>query len=76
MCAPLPVFNNLFSAHLLLPVFIGIVAIVVKNYEIFLKCPGRTFSADSPEAVRQPSATRFLDTFGLCSTLCGLPSCL
>lgn len=31
MYAQLPVFNNLFSAHVLLPVFIGIVAIVVKK---------------------------------------------
>jgi len=73
------VFSDLFSAHLLLlPVFIGIVAIIFK---IFLKYPGQTFSADNSKAVskaefKQPSATRFLYTFGLCSTLCGFPSCL
>lgn len=57
--------------HFLLPVFIGIVAVIFK---IFLKYPGQTFSADNPKAVRlNSSSPRPLDSYIL---LDSVPLCV
>lgn len=52
-------FSNLFSVHhLFLPVFNGIVAIILKNCDFFSpKYPSWTFSADIPEMVRLDSSS-------------------
>lgn len=79
MYARLPVFNDLFSVTSFFSLLL--LELLPSFLKFFLNIQVGHFQQTNPKAVskaefKQPSATRFLYTFGLCSTLCGFPSCL